>query len=411
MSANSARQALETLLPRSGRVLVQGCSAESALLADAAADLGDRLGALVYTGVRVPGFNTRSWLPSAGSRFETFFMTPELAARRQQVDFLPLCYTDILRRLRNLPIAAALFSVSPPDDNGDCSFGPAVDFLAELWPQIPVRIAHVNPLLPRTSGPTIPLKALSAAVEAPEPLMTMGEEAADPRTAAIAQHVAGFIADGATLQTGLGKLPGAILRALSGLRSLRVHSGLIGDAALDLLEGGAIADGAHITAGVAIGSQRLYDALPDSGIRFCPVSVTHAPGVIATLPNFVAINSVMSVDLFGQGYSEAGPRGWNSGTGGATDFARGAGRRWPAHRGASGGRRRQQPNRGARRRPRPGHAWPHRYRHRRHRARRGGPAPARPRRARRRARRHRIARTSGIPRPRLARRARTLLRR
>ena len=324
MSANSARQALETLLPRSGRVLVQGCSAESALLADAAADLGDRLGALVYTGVRVPGFNTRSWLPSAGSRFETFFMTPELAARRQQVDFLPLCYTDILRRLRNLPIAAALFSVSPPDDNGDCSFGPAVDFLAELWPQIPVRIAHVNPLLPRTSGPTIPLKALSAAVEAPEPLMTMGEEAADPRTAAIAQHVAGFIADGATLQTGLGKLPGAILRALSGLRSLRVHSGLIGDAVLDLLEGGAIADGAHITAGVAIGSQRLYDALPDSGIRFCPVSVTHAPGVIATLPNFVAINSVMSVDLFGQGYSEAGPRGWNSGTGGATDFARGA---------------------------------------------------------------------------------------
>lgn len=323
MRVTSAARAIEAL-PATGRVLVQGCTGETALLADAADAAANLLGDLRFTGIRVPGFNTRTWLPNLSARFETFFMTPQLAARRQQVDFLPLCYGDILRRLRSCRIDAAVFSVSPPDSNGKCSFGPTVDFLAELWPDIPCRIAHINPLMPRVQGPTIPISALTATVEAPEPLGTMAEEAADDRTEAIARHVAQYVEDGATLQTGLGKLPGAILRALKDRRHLRMHSGLIGDAALDLLEAGAIVSGNDITAGVAIGSRRLYDALPASGIRFQPVSVTHAPGVIAALPRFIAINSVMSIDLYGQGYSESTSRGWNSGTGGATDFARGA---------------------------------------------------------------------------------------
>lgn len=324
MSATSAARAIEAHLPSAGRVLVQGCTGASALLAEATEAAGERLGALRFTGIRVPGFNRHTWLPNAQSRFETFFMTPQLAARREQVEFLPLCYADILRRLNSVPLDAAIFSVSPPDANGECSFGPTVDFLAELWPKIPRRIAHINPLMPRVEGPTIPLTAFTAFAEAPEPLGTMAEEGVDSRTSAIAAHVAGFIGDGATIQTGLGKLPGAILRALKERRGLKLHSGLIGDAALDLLEAGAIAHGPDITAGVAIGTGRLYEALPASGIRFRPVSHTHSAQVIAALPKFVAINSVMSVDLYGQGYSEAAGRGWNSGTGGATDFARGA---------------------------------------------------------------------------------------
>lgn len=324
MSATSVAQAVEAHLPRAGRVLVQGCTGASALLAEATEAAGDRLGALHFTGIRVPGFNRHAWLPNAHSRFETFFMTPQLAARRQQVDFLPLCYADILRRLTSVPLNAAVFSVSPPDTQGQCSFGPTVDFLAELWPKIPSRVAHINPLMPRVEGPTIPLSAFTMVAEAPEPLGTIAEEGPDSRTSAIAGHVARFVGDGATIQTGLGKLPGAILRALVDRRHLKLHSGLIGDAALDLLQAGAVARGPDITAGVAIGTLRLYEALPASGIRFRPVSHTHSPAVIAALPGFVAINSVMSVDLYGQGFSEAAGRSWNSGTGGATDFARGA---------------------------------------------------------------------------------------
>lgn len=311
-------------LPRGGRILVQGCATESGVLADAVEAMGQALVPTVFTGIRVPGVNTRAMLPNADARFETFFMTPTLAAARAQVDFLPLCYTDILRRLRTISIDAALFAVSPPDVEGRCSFGPTVDFIAELWPAIPRRIAHINPAIPRVDGPTIPHDALTVVANVPEPLIAIPDDAADPRTRSIARHVAGFIADGATLQVGLGKLPGAILRALIDRRNLRVHSGLIGDAVLDLLVGGAIKRGADVTAGVAIGTQRLYDALPDSGMRFRPVSVTHDAATIAALPAFVAINSVMAIDLFGQGYSEVAGAMWNSGTGGATDFARGA---------------------------------------------------------------------------------------
>lgn len=325
MSAQDASvDAVLAHLPRGERLLVQGCATESRLLADAVTAAGAALGAVTVTGIQVPGVNVRPILPGAEARFEAFLMTPELAAAGAQVDFLPLCYTDILRRLRTVPIGAALFAVSPPDADGRCSFGPTVDFLAELWPAIPRRVAHVNPLIPRVAGPTIPYEALTVVATAPEPLIALGEDAVDPRTLAIAEHVAALIGDGATLQVGLGKLPGAILRALTDRRDLRIHSGLIGDAVLDLLAGGAIALGPDVTAGVAIGTQRLYDALPGSGIAFRPVSVTHDARTIAALPNFVAINSVMAVDLFGQGYSEVAGGVWNSGTGGATDFARGA---------------------------------------------------------------------------------------
>lgn len=318
-------QELATLLPASGVVLVEGGPGASDHLADAIEAAGDKLGALTFTGVQVPGINRRSWRPNAASRFDTFFMTPELSRRGGEVRFLPFSYLQIGSWLRRKPIAAALFSVTPPDEAGMCSFGPTVDFLAELWPEVPVRIAHVNPLLPRTEGPCgIPAAAFKRLIETPQPLVEMDDAAPDAGAMAIARQVAAFIDDGATLQLGLGKLPGAVLRALTDRRRLRIHSGLIGDGVIDLLEAGAIPAGGAVTTGVAIGTRRLYDALPGSGIAFRPVSHTHDWATIAAQPRFVSINSALEVDLLGQGYSEAGPSGWTSGAGGVTDFARGA---------------------------------------------------------------------------------------
>ena len=87
----------------------------------------------------MPGLNTRTYLANPECRVETFFLTPELKAAGSAVKFLPLCYGDILARLRSVPIDAALFMATPPDADGNCGFGPVVDFLAELWPSIPVR--------------------------------------------------------------------------------------------------------------------------------------------------------------------------------------------------------------------------------------------------------------------------------
>jgi len=317
--------ALATVLPPGGTTYVQGCSGHSDLLHNAVMQAGDAVGGMTFTGIFVPGLNRATWLANPACRVTTFFMTPELKAAGAAVDFLPFGYADILDHLRGSKIDAALFMVSPPDENGLCSFGPVVDFLAELWPRIPVRIAHINPSMPRTAGTTgIPVDQLTAVIEADVPLYGMATSKADPVADRIGGHVAPFIPDGVTLQTGLGKIPDAVLRSLTGRRDLRIHSGLIGEAVLDLLAAGALAEGVAVTGGVAIGSPELYSAIGSDRFVFHPVSHTHDARVIAAIPDFVAINSAIEVDLFGQAYAEVGPGGLMSGPGGATDFARGA---------------------------------------------------------------------------------------
>jgi len=316
---------LASALPAGGRTLVLAASGESLLLAEAVTRAGRDLGAMTFTGIFVPGLNRRTYLANPLCRVETFFLAPELKAAGEAVSFLPLCYGDILTRLRTIRIDAALFMTTTPNADGWCGFGPVVDFLAELWPRIPVRIAHLNPLMPRTHGHRgIPYSELTAVVEQEQILLGFPDAADDPVADLIALHVGRWIGDGATIQTGLGKVPGAVLRSLKTRRNLRIHSGLIGDAVAEIQEAGALAEGCAVTGGVAIGSQRLYDAVGGSTYRFEPVSYTHAPSIVAGIENFVAINSAIEVDLLGQAYAEMGLGGLMSGPGGASDFARGA---------------------------------------------------------------------------------------
>lgn len=318
--------ALVSVLPIGGRVLVQGTTGESLLLAETVMAAGDALGAIFFTGIFIPGINRHTYLANSECRLETFFYTPEIkAAPKTQVEFLPLCYNDIRARLASIQIDAALFMCTPPDEHGNCSFGPAVDFLAEIWPKIPVRIAHINPLLPRTSGdPGIPFDQITAYVEGEQHLVNMADKGDDPVANAIASHIAPLVPDGACLQMGVGSVPGAVLRALKGRRNIRVHSGLIVDELVDLLEAGALAQDTPVVAGVAIGSKKLYDAISGTAFEFRPVGITHSSAAIAAIPNFISINSALEVDLFGQVYSELGPGGLMSGPGGASDYARAA---------------------------------------------------------------------------------------
>jgi acyl-CoA hydrolase len=326
---------LASVLPPGGSTLVSSCSAESDLLAAEVRAAGDALGAMDFSGIFVPGLNCHDWQAGAESRITSFFQTPELRKQPERSRFLPLCYQDILRLYRQQKPQAALFMCAPPDGDGFCSFGPEVAFIAALWPEIPVRIAHINPAMPRTKGDTgIPFAELTAFFEGDQILRGMAPAPADSVTSAIAAHVASLVPNGATIQTGLGKLPDAVLMALCDHRGLRLHSGLVGDGILSLLDSGALAhgdgahgDGAHGGAalvGVAIGSQALYDRLDDPHFQFRPVTTTHDPDILASIDRLVTINSAMEVDLYGQVFAEASSRGFQSGPGGASDFARGA---------------------------------------------------------------------------------------
>ena len=316
---------LAAVLPPGGMTLVSSCSAESDLLADEVAAAGTPLGDMNFTGIFVPGLNRHDWAAGPASRVTTFFQTPDLRARGAAARFLPLCYQDILALVRRERPRATLFMCAPPDKDGNCSFGTEVAFVAALWREIPVRIAHINPAMPRTPGdPGIPFAELTACCESAQVLRGMPEASSDAVSARIATNVAALVPDGATLQTGLGKIPDAVLRALSSHRNLRLHTGLAGDGALALVRSGAMAQGASALVGVAIGSPQLYAGLDDPHFQFRPVTVTHDPATLAAIEGLVTINSAMAVDLFGQVYSEASSRGFQSGPGGASDYARGA---------------------------------------------------------------------------------------
>ena len=312
------------VLPAGGLTWLQACSGKSPLIRDGLVAAGEALGAMTFTGIFVPGLNRVNYALRGARRVRTFFMTPELACAPDRVEFLPLCYRDILAVLRATPIDAALLSVSPPDEQGTCSFGPVVDFLVELWSKIPVRIAHINPQMPRTVGyQGIPFLELTAFIdgETELPLSAAGgDEVADK----IGPVVASLVPERTTVQAGLGRIPETALASLRNHRELAVHSGLIGDSVVDLLQAGALRARDPIAAGVAIGTRRLYDAISDKAFCFRPASYTHSHRVLSQIDNLYTINSAIEVDLFGQAFSELRPTGFVSGPGGASDFAAGA---------------------------------------------------------------------------------------
>lgn len=319
-----APEQLADVLPRGGGVLLGLCSVESLVLADAVLGAGEAFGGATFTGIFVSGLNRRTYLANSQCRVETFFLTPELKAAGAAVRLLPLCYGDILARLANIRIDAALFMTTPPEGDGMCGFGPVVDFLAELWPRIRVSIAHLNPQLPRAAGRRrIPFSELTAYVEGEQTLLGFAEGSDDAISAVICVNVARFVPDGATIQIGLGRIATASLRALKRRRGLKIHSGLIPEAICDLEDSGALTPGVAVTGGAAIGSPRHYERIGGSAYVFAPVSHTHAPAVVASLSRPVSINSALEVDLFGQAYAELGAGGLLSGHGGASDFARG----------------------------------------------------------------------------------------
>lgn len=316
---------LGSVLPQGGLTLVSSCSAESDLLAGEVASAGEALGDMTFSGIFVPGLNRTVWQSSARTRIATFFLTPEIKAQANRARFLPLCYEDILAWYRHQRPQAALFMCSPPDADGNCSFGTEVAFIAALWREIPIRVAHINPLMPRTPGdPGIPFSELSGWFGGDQTLRGIPASEPDDISLAIARNVAALIPDGATIQTGLGKIPDAVLTALGSHTRLRLHSGLIGDGALKLVRSGALAPGPSATVGVAIGSPQLYDNLGDPHFQFRSVLTTHSPELLGEIDRLVTVNSAMEIDLFGQVFAESSARGFLSGPGGASDYARGA---------------------------------------------------------------------------------------
>ena len=254
-------------------------------------------------------------------------------AARRPVRIVP-CHFSALPGLfaaRALPGDVALIQVAPPDAAGRCSLGVDVSYLADALAHARVVIAEVNERMPATRGAWIDHEAIDVTVMTSRPLLEAPAGRATGTDDRIAEHVAGLIEDGDTLQIGVGALPEAILRRLHGATDLGIHSGMIGDAVADLVEAGVItgarkpADRGLIVTGAAIGSQRLFDFLEGrEDVLMRPVSYTHRPETLAGIGRLVAINGGVEVDLTGQVNAEVAAGRHVGAVGGQVDFLRGA---------------------------------------------------------------------------------------
>jgi acyl-CoA hydrolase len=224
----------------------------------------------------------------------------------------------------------AFVQVSPPDADGNHSFGLINDFVQAAVAKARVVIAEVNERVPFTLGDAVlPAARIDCAVHVARMPVEVPPAKITETDLAIAKIVAGYIADGTVLQVGIGATPDAILRLLHDRRDLGVHSGMIGDGLVDLVEAGVITNalkpidaGVSIT-GALIGTRRLYefvDRNPKIGMRGS--SYTHSDATLSRLTRLVTINSAMEVDLTGQVNAEQSGDQYLGGTGGQVDYVR-----------------------------------------------------------------------------------------
>jgi acyl-CoA hydrolase len=267
-------------------------------------------------------------------RYVCYFLAP--ASRKAYLaghcDLVPNHFSEVPSLLRratkcSLVIAAA----SPPNRHGYFSLGTNCDYTAPLIGDVPFFLES-NAQMPRTFGANqLHISQVVGWTEVDYPLVEAHSVIPTDADKTIAGYVAERIPDGATIQAGIGGMPNALLGMLKDHRDLGIHTELLSDGVIDLVEAGVITGTrkvlrrGKIVTTLALGSKRLYDFLHEnSSVDFAPVDWVNDPRVIARQPSFVAINATTEVDLYGQCASETVAGRYYSSSGGQYDFSRGA---------------------------------------------------------------------------------------
>lgn len=256
--------------------------------------------------------------------------------RTGAADYVPVRLVSVPRLLatRRIDIDIAFVQVSPPDANGFVSLGVSVDITMAVVRHARMIVAEVNPRMPRTHGDTfVHLSQIAHVVDVDEPLPEYRHDVDDHVAQQIAKYIAGVIDDGSTLQIGLGRIPNEALRHLLDRRDLGIHSDVITDGIVDLIEAGVITGARktvrpnQIVASFCLGSDRLYRLLDDNPLFcFLPIEQAADPAVVASNHKMVSINQAFAVDLTGQASSDQFGGEFYGGVSTEADFIRGASR-------------------------------------------------------------------------------------
>lgn len=271
-------------------------------------------------------------------RHNSFFIGNNVrkAAQEWRADYIPIFLHEIEGLFLNgaMPIDVALIQCGPPDDYGYMSLGTGIDISMTAAKQARHLIVEMNDQSPRTLGDAfIHVSNADAIVEASHPLAEYKIPEITETHRKIAGHVANLIPDGATLQTGIGGIPDAVLANLRNHRDLGVHCEMFSDGVIELIQQGVINNERKtmhphkVIAGFVLGTKVLFDFIHDNPIfEFHPTAYANDPFIIAQNDRMVAINSAIEVDLTGQVCSDSIGHLMFSGIGGQVDFVRGAAR-------------------------------------------------------------------------------------
>ncbi|MBW7900071.1 MAG: acetyl-CoA hydrolase/transferase family protein [Rhodocyclaceae bacterium] len=252
------------------------------------------------------------------------------------IDFIPNYFSEIPALIkRDLIPADVVFSMaSPMDEHGYFSLSLGADYTMAAVAKARAVVLEVNPNVPFANGDChVHISQVAALVESEEPVLEVGLPKIGPVQEAIGKYVAELIPNGATLQIGYGGIPDAVVMQLTDKHDLGVHTEMVGDGIMTLVEAGVVTNRrknyhrGKMLATFALGSKKLYRFMHrNPSLEMHPVDFTNDPFLAGQNDNLHAINATMQVDMVGQCGSESLGFKPYSGTGGQADFVRAANR-------------------------------------------------------------------------------------
>lgn len=250
------------------------------------------------------------------------------------IDFTPNYFSEIpsLIRRNQMPANVVFSMASPMDKHGYFSLSLGADYTMAAVSKARAVVLEVNPNVPFAFGNChVHISQVAALVESDAPVLEVGLPQIGPVQEAIGKYVAELIEDGSTLQIGYGGIPDAVVMQLTAKHDLGVHTEMIGDGILTLLEAGAVTNKrknylpGKMVATFALGSNKLYQFMDrNPALEMHPVDFTNPPSLAGQNDKLVSVNATLQIDLLGQCGSESLGHMPYSGTGGQTDFVRAA---------------------------------------------------------------------------------------
>lgn len=309
---------------RGGRVLLPGGAMEATALGAALARRPELAAGLTFTGLWVPGVNRFDWAalhPDARAELCIASADWQVSLGDGRTRLFPLHYSAFAARLQAVRPEVQVLHLSRPGPDGLCTLGFSGDLPADIGA---IRIGLVNAAIPPVAGaPRVDIAGLDAVCHIDQPPVTVEPGAGGPDR--LVQGVSELVPDGATIQIGIGRLPGAILAGLADRLQLNIHSGLVGTELVTLMDAGALAADGLIRTGLVVGTADFLARMAqEPRLQLAPVTQTHGQAALAAVPRLRAINAALEADLSGQINCEYAGARRIAGIGGAVDFLRGA---------------------------------------------------------------------------------------